>query len=60
LYKQNEPIDILTIASELQKKQELEEVGGEFYLTELVERIPRLPMQKIIAVSFWIEPCCAS
>ncbi|HNR68466.1 MAG TPA: replicative DNA helicase [bacterium] len=72
LYKQNEPIDILTIASELQKKQELEEVGGEFYLTELVERIPsaanaenycrivldRALLRKLIAVTNTIQQEC--
>ncbi|MBN1541881.1 replicative DNA helicase [candidate division KSB1 bacterium] len=40
LYQRNEPVDILTLASELQKNQELQAVGGEYYLTELVERIP--------------------
>ncbi len=40
LYERNEPIDILTVSNELQKKNELETVGGDYYLTELVERIP--------------------
>ena len=40
LYQKNEPIDILTISNELKKRQDLDAVGGDYYLTELVERIP--------------------
>ncbi len=40
LYERNEPVDLLTVSNELEKHQSLEAVGGHFYLTELVERIP--------------------
>ncbi len=40
LYEKSEPIDVLTLSNELEKHKELEAVGGSFYLTELVERIP--------------------
>lgn len=40
LYERNDPIDVLTLAEELNKRQQLEEVGGNYYLTELVERVP--------------------
>lgn len=32
--------DILTVRTELEKRHQLEVVGGDYYLTELVERIP--------------------
>lgn len=40
LFEKSEPIDILTVSEELGKQQELEKIGGYYYLTELVERIP--------------------
>lgn len=40
LYVRNEPVDILTVSNELDKKGELEAIGNRYYLTELVERIP--------------------
>ncbi len=40
LYERNEPVDILTIANELEKQNALEAAGGNYYLTELVQRIP--------------------
>ncbi|HPG38040.1 MAG TPA: replicative DNA helicase [bacterium] len=40
LYERNEPVDILTMANELEKQNALESAGGNYYLTELVQRIP--------------------
>ncbi|MBN2356618.1 replicative DNA helicase [candidate division KSB1 bacterium] len=40
LNERGEGIDALTVSSELEKMQDLEKVGGYYYLTELVERIP--------------------
>ena len=40
LFERNEPIDVVTLGNELEKRKELEEVGGAYYLTELVERNP--------------------
>lgn len=40
LDKHTEPIDILTVANQLEKWKQLDSVGGNYYLTELVERIP--------------------
>ena len=40
LYNKNQPIDILTVSNELQMRKELDAVGGNYYLTELVTRIP--------------------
>ena len=39
LFERNHPIDVLTIASELQRKQLLDQVGGHYYLTELVASV---------------------
>lgn len=40
LFERNEPIDLITLANELQKQKELEEVGGASYLTYLVDSVP--------------------
>jgi replicative DNA helicase len=40
LYERNEAVDILTLASELERRDMLELIGGEYYLTELVEALP--------------------
>ncbi|MBN2410890.1 replicative DNA helicase [candidate division KSB1 bacterium] len=40
IYEKSEPVDILTVSNELEKRNQLEAVGGHYYLTELVERIP--------------------
>lgn len=39
LHKRNEPIDILTVVNELKKSENLEEVGGAYYITQLTNRI---------------------
>jgi replicative DNA helicase len=39
LYTQNKPIDLVTVAELLQKKGQLEEVGGAVYLTTLTESV---------------------
>jgi len=35
----HDPVDILTVAEELKKEQQLEEVGGPFYLSQLSNRV---------------------
>ena len=40
LYEQNQPIDLVTVCESLQKKEQLEEVGGATFLASLVEVIP--------------------
>jgi replicative DNA helicase len=40
LYEQNKPIDLVTICEILQRKEQLEEVGGATFLATLVEVIP--------------------
>jgi len=39
LYRQNAPIDLVTVAEQLQKHGKLEEVGGAVYLTSLTESV---------------------
>lgn len=39
LFQRSEPIDILTVTTELKKRGELEFVGGPFYITSLTNRI---------------------
>lgn len=39
IYVRNEPIDILTVTNELRKNNELESVGGPYYITQLTSRI---------------------
>jgi replicative DNA helicase len=40
LFERNESIDLITLSNELQKRRELEEVGGASYLTYLVDSVP--------------------
>lgn len=40
LYKKNEPIDLITLAEELQRQKSLEEIGGAPYLAELASLVP--------------------
>ncbi|HNW60647.1 MAG TPA: replicative DNA helicase [bacterium] len=72
LFSRSEPIDVLTVSAELEKSQDLERIGGLYYLTELVERIPsaanieqycrivlnRALLRKLIDVSGEIQQDC--
>ena len=40
LFERGEPIDTLTLAAELQRRGDLDAVGGSYYLTELAARVP--------------------
>lgn len=40
LYQQNEPVDLITVTSLLRDKNQLEEVGGVSYLSELANAVP--------------------
>ena len=40
LFARNEPVDVLTVATELSRKNKLEEVGGNVYLTALGNSVP--------------------
>ena len=40
LFDRREPIDILNVSSRLKEKNQLEEIGGASYLTELVNSVP--------------------
>ncbi len=39
LFQRSEPIDILTVTTELRKRGELEIVGGPYYITQLTNRV---------------------
>ncbi len=39
LFQESKPVDILTVTSELQKRGELELVGGAYYISQLTNRI---------------------
>ena len=40
LYDKNEPIDLLSLTNRLEEKKQLEEIGGDSYLTSLVNLVP--------------------
>lgn len=40
LYQKMEPIDILSVTSRLREKDKLEEIGGQSYLTSLINTVP--------------------
>jgi len=72
LYERLEPIDILTVSNELEKRNQLEAIGGNYYLAELVERTPsaanieyhckivldKALLRKLITVSNEIQQDC--
>ena len=39
LYNRNQPVDIVTLSDELKKNGKLEELGGQTYLSELMEKV---------------------
>lgn len=39
LFQEGEPIDLLTVSSELRKKKRLASVGGEYYLIQLTQKV---------------------
>ncbi len=39
LYEKNEPVDIVTLSNELGRQKLLDEIGGNYYLTELAESV---------------------
>lgn len=40
LFERNEPVDLVTLANELEKRKELSEVGGPSYLASLIDAVP--------------------
>jgi len=40
LYEKNEPIDLLSLTNRLKEKKQLEDIGGNSYLTSLVNTVP--------------------
>jgi len=40
LYEKNEPIDLLSLTNSLEQRKQLEEIGGNTYLTNLVNSVP--------------------
>ncbi len=40
LFERHRPIDLLTLSDELEKKDQLEDIGGSSYLTELTNYVP--------------------
>jgi len=40
LFAKKEPIDLLTVASQLKEQKQLDQIGGTTFLTELVETVP--------------------
>jgi len=39
-YDKNEPIDLITVAEELKKRNEIDSIGGEAYLSTLASQVP--------------------
>ncbi|MDI6717864.1 MAG: replicative DNA helicase [Patescibacteria group bacterium] len=40
LYEKNQPIDILTVTNKLKDRNQLEEIGGSSYLSDLINSVP--------------------
>ncbi len=39
LFERSEPVDLITLTEELRRRGELEKIGGEYYLTELTNKV---------------------
>lgn len=39
LFENSEPVDLLTVSNQLRKDQKLEQVGGDFYLVQLTQKV---------------------
>src|SRR6056297_739807 len=39
LFEESQPVDLLTVSSQLRKDQKLEKVGGDFYLVQLTQKV---------------------
>ena len=39
LFEKSEPVDLLTVASQLKKEKKLDAIGGEFYLIQLTQKV---------------------
>ena len=39
LFESSEPVDLLTVSNQLRKDQKLEQVGGDFYLVQLTQKV---------------------
>ena len=40
LFEKNEPIDLLSVANRLKEKEKLEDIGGNSFLTEIINSVP--------------------
>jgi replicative DNA helicase len=40
LFEKGEPIDILTVSNKLKEKNNIQDIGGSDYLTELIDKVP--------------------
>ncbi len=40
LFHRNEPTDLVTVSAELKTREQLEDIGGDYYLAELQETVP--------------------
>ena len=40
IFSKGDPIDVLSLAARLKEKEQLEEIGGNVYLTELINSVP--------------------
>ena len=39
LFENSEPVDLLTVSTQLRKDQKLEQIGGDFYLVQLTQKV---------------------
>lgn len=39
LFENSEPVDLLTVSNQLRKDQKLEQIGGDFYLVQLTQKV---------------------
>ena len=64
LFSDSNPIDLLTVSNQLRKNDKLEQIGGDFYLIQLTQKVSssahiehhsRIILQKFILLSLKIQ-----
>ena len=60
LHERREPADFVTVCDELERRRQLDEVGGAAYVMDLINAVPTSSTSSTTATSSSAPPCCAS
>ena len=60
LQESGRPVDIITLVEELDRRKEVEAIGGVAYLSSLIDGVPERPSIEHSSISFATKRCCAA